>query len=112
MKSSDSGKLAEDVAARHLAKNGYQIIAQNWRTGVCEIDIIAEKDQVKFFIEVKYRRQSRQGEGLEYITPAKFRQMEFAVAVWCQENDWDGDCRLLVASVDGHPSAKIDIIEV
>lgn len=69
------GQRAEEVAADYLAAQGYEIIERNWRTRVCEIDIIASKDRVMYFIEVKYRKSNSQGSGLDYITPKKLKQM-------------------------------------
>ncbi|MDR0957373.1 MAG: YraN family protein [Candidatus Nomurabacteria bacterium] len=39
-----SGHLAENVATEFLKQQGHQIIAQNWKTKYCEIDIISVKN--------------------------------------------------------------------
>ncbi len=51
------GATAERLAARHLRKAGYRIIARNLRTPMGEIDILAEAPdrQTVVFIEVKGR---------------------------------------------------------
>ena len=49
------GAYGEQLAARHLRIKGYKILAANYRTGVGEIDIIAEKINVICFVEVKTR---------------------------------------------------------
>ena len=36
------GKKSESIAAKHLKKNGYKILEQNYRTKLGEIDIIAK----------------------------------------------------------------------
>lgn len=95
------GQRAEEVAADYLAAQGYEIIERNWRTRVCEIDIIASKDRVMYFIEVKYRKSNSQGSGLDYITPKKLKQMQFAANIWIQEQDWEGDFFLSVIEVGG-----------
>lgn len=77
-----AGYLAERRAADFLKNQGYQILAQNWKTKWCEVDIIAEKQNVIYFIEVKYRLKDTAGRGLEYITPKKQRQMKFAAELW------------------------------
>lgn len=83
-----SGHLAEGYACKYLEKLGYKIIANNWKTRYCEIDIIAEKKKTVHFIEVKYRQTSFQGTGLEYITPTKIRRMRFAAELWVSQNGW------------------------
>ncbi len=51
------GAYGEQLAARHLRINGYKILAANYRTGVGEIDIIAEKKNIICFVEVKTRKE-------------------------------------------------------
>src|SRR3989344_3957542 len=47
------GKSGEDIACQFLARKGYKVIGRNYRKKWGEIDIIAEKDGVVRFIEVK-----------------------------------------------------------
>lgn len=49
------GDRGENVAARHLQRLGYKIIARNYRTPVGEIDIIARRGRVVAYVEVKHR---------------------------------------------------------
>lgn len=93
------GKAAESAVAEELKNLGYQVIDQNWKTPQCEIDIIAKKDSVAYFVEVKYRSTTFQGAGIDYITTAKIKKMNFAARVWCQFNNWTGDWRLAAVSV-------------
>ena len=52
------GHIGEDMAADFLQQNGYCILDRNWRNkGRKEIDIIAIKDDVVVFVEVKTLRQ-------------------------------------------------------
>ncbi|MBR6296816.1 MAG: YraN family protein [Treponema sp.] len=51
---SAKGKKGEDRASEFLQNLGYHIIERNFRTRGGEIDIIAEKDDVLVFCEVKY----------------------------------------------------------
>jgi len=54
----DLGHKGEDMAAEYLQQNGYCILNRNWTNkGRKEIDIIAIKDDVIVFVEVKTRRQ-------------------------------------------------------
>ncbi len=50
---SEVGKLGEQNAAAFVAECGYKIRETNYRKPYGEIDIIAEKDKVLHFIEVK-----------------------------------------------------------
>lgn len=105
------GRAAESAAAEYLQKQGWDILAQNWRRRRCEIDIVAQKRKVVYFVEVKYRRGSEQGSGLEYITPAKLKQMRFAAAMWVAENNWPGDYQLAAVEVAADDFTVSEFIE-
>lgn len=47
------GRGGEEVAAQFLERKGYRIIDKNYREKWGEIDIVAEKDNVVHFVEVK-----------------------------------------------------------
>ena len=51
------GAFGEQTAARFLRQKGYDILSANFRTPSGEIDIVAEKDGVICFVEVKTRTE-------------------------------------------------------
>jgi ribonuclease HII len=108
MSTTSIGRQAEDAAALYLKQKGYKIIDQNWRTRWCEIDIVAKKDNIVIFVEVKYRKSDDFGGGLEYITPKKQKQMVFAAEFWVSSNTWKGDYNLSAIEVTG---PKFEITE-
>jgi len=105
----DTGRQAEAAAAAYLKRQGCKVIARNWRTRRCEIDIVAFHSGVMYFCEVKYRLHNRQGAGLDYITPKKLRQMHFAAELWLAAHDWRGDWRLCALEVSG-PAFRITAV--
>lgn len=48
-----TGDLGEQLAVRYLQKRGFYVIDQNWRRKYGEIDIVAMKDGMLSFVEVK-----------------------------------------------------------
>lgn len=53
----DLGHKGEDMAAEYLQQEGYCILDRNWTNkGRKELDIVATKDDVVVFVEVKTRR--------------------------------------------------------
>ncbi|HET7529110.1 MAG TPA: YraN family protein [Candidatus Saccharimonadales bacterium] len=112
IKTTEQGQKAESVVAELLGQEGFEVIGRNWKTKVCEIDIVARKNGIVYFIEVKYRRDEFQGDGFEYITPQKLRKMVFAAQVWCQADGWAGDYRLMAAAVSGADCEEIRLIEL
>lgn len=101
MTSYSTGKQAEAAAANYLVQNAYNVIDQNWRTRWCEIDIIATKQSVVYFVEVKYRATSINGSGLDYITRSKLRQMARAAESWILKANWTGDYQLSAIELTG-----------
>ncbi len=62
------GNIAEDLACKFLIKNNYEIIDRNFYSKFGEIDIIALKDRVLHFIEVK---SGKNFDPVYAITPKK-----------------------------------------
>lgn len=112
MSTTSDGRSAESAVLAYLQKNGYKLIAQNWRTRWCEIDIVMEKKAVVYMIEVKYRKTNTWGDGFAAITPKKLEQMHFAADLWVQSDNWQGDYRLMAASVYGADYTIDKIIEL
>jgi uncharacterized protein (TIGR00252 family) len=101
--STDIGRVAEDAAAAYLKKQKLKIIARNWRTRWCEIDIIATKKKIVYFVEVKYRKSESFGTGFDYITPRKLGQMQFAAEFWLASNTEFSECHLSAIELAGEP---------
>lgn len=55
------GIFAEGVARRFLIKHGYEILAANYRRSFGELDIIARKNGVISFVEVKANKRYYEG---------------------------------------------------
>jgi uncharacterized protein (TIGR00252 family) len=105
-----AGQTAETAAASYLVEHGFSIIERNWRTKWCEIDIVASKAEVLYFVEVKYRQSTNQGEGLSYITPTKLKQMRFAANFWIADQGFLGDCELAAIGVAGFDFSVVDFV--
>ncbi len=56
------GRRGEDLAHRYLQKAGYAVVTRNYRAGAdSEIDIVATKDNLVVFVEVKSRSSALYG---------------------------------------------------
>ena len=96
-----TGRNAEAVASAYLERHDFTVIKRNWRTRWCEIDIIARRDTVLYFVEVKFRLSNAFGSGLDYITPKKLAQMTRAAQGFVNINNWEGDYQLCVLALGG-----------
>ena len=58
---------AEESVANRLRKQGYQIVARNWRHRLGELDIVARSGNTLAIVEVKARRGAEEGTGLAAV---------------------------------------------
>lgn len=68
---SETGRLGEELTAYYLQKSGYEIVRRNFRIKGGEIDIIAKKDDIIAFVEVKTRDNSALESGAEAVKSRK-----------------------------------------
>lgn len=106
------GHEAEQRAAGYLKKQGFKIKQLNWKTPACEIDIVAEKDDCVYFVEVKFRSSDMYGSGFDYITPKKLHQMRRAAEMWIISNSHSGEYALSALSIVGDSYEFIDSIDI
>lgn len=95
------GKYGEDLAAYYLYGKGFQIIQRNFHAGVFgEIDIIARKDGILCFIEVKTQRRKVYGPPEEWVDERKMEQLGMIADAWLsQRPELDLTCRFDVIGV-------------
>lgn len=65
------GDAGEEAAARHLAAQGYRIVARNHRCKLGEVDLVAESGELLVFVEVRTRTTDRFGAPEETVTARK-----------------------------------------
>ncbi|MDA1239882.1 MAG: YraN family protein [Chloroflexi bacterium] len=65
------GLAGERIASQFLEKHGYEVIDRNVRRAEGEIDLVAIKDDVTAFVEVKLRTSRRMGAAVQQISSAK-----------------------------------------
>lgn len=107
------GDSAEDVAANYLVGRGHTIVERNWKTKYCEIDIVSTYKKTIFFTEVKYRINSKYGDGFDAITVKKQNQMKFATKIYAQKMKIDNiDMRLAAISLSGQSPIIEDFVEL
>lgn len=73
-----TGSIGEELAASILQAKGYYILRRNFTCPYGEIDIIAVKNNVPAFIEVKVRSNNRYGEPCETVDIKKQRRIKNA----------------------------------
>jgi putative endonuclease len=80
-----TGTTGEDLAADWLSAKGFAILTRNWRYGRYEIDVIASRNSVLHFIEVKSRKSTLFGNPEESVGRKKLNNIMQGAAGWLVE---------------------------
>ncbi|MCQ4023129.1 MULTISPECIES: YraN family protein [unclassified Ruminococcus] len=75
MTKEEIGHLGEDRAQKYLLKNQYKIADTNFTTNLGEIDIIAVKNNIIAFVEVKTRVEGSLVRPVEAVNRAKINKI-------------------------------------
>lgn len=94
------GANAESYAAAYLEKEGFHILARNWRCPAGEIDIVAMDGDTLVIVEVRARRPMGYGTPEESITPAKQSRLLQCGRYLISERGWDGPWRVDALAID------------
>ncbi|WP_462187769.1 MULTISPECIES: YraN family protein [unclassified Frankia] len=80
------GRFGEDVAARHLAAVGAEILDRNWRCREGELDLVVQDGESLVFCEVKTRSGTRYGSAAEAVVGRKAARIRRLAARWLAEH--------------------------
>ena len=104
------GRIAEELAARHLEARGLRILARNVRCRGGEVDLICLDRGSITFVEVRLRTNPRFGGAGESITAAKQRRVLLAARWWLNGQGrrfQAAPCRFDAVLLDGLDDARI-----
>lgn len=94
------GRIGENAVCGWLKTEGCVIAARNYSVPPYgEIDIVAEKDGITAFVEVKARKQGAKVGGTAAVTPSKQKKLILAASQYADTHPC-GRCRFDVAEVD------------
>ena len=94
------GDRGERVAVRFLKKQGFRIIARQYRNQFGEVDIIAKDGRQVVFVEVKTRKSTGAGQPFEAVDRRKQQKLTKVALAWLKKHK-----RL-------EQSARFDVISV
>jgi putative endonuclease len=96
----ERGQLSEDLVASFLKKNGFTIISRNFTVRSGEIDIVARKEKVFHFVEVKSIKDGQWADLSEIVSKSKRRRICSAALIFAkQKNIMDQTISFDVAAV-------------
>jgi putative endonuclease len=97
------GEYGERRAVEWYGRQGFTILDRNWRDGRGgELDIVARRDDLVVFCEVKARASAAFGAPAEAITPTKQARLRRLAAAWLASRGVHGvDVRFDVVAITG-----------
>ncbi len=101
MRKTDLGRWGEKQAVRHLQNKGYEILEQNFRCRLGEVDIVASRNGTLCFVEVKTRTSLDFGLPCQAVGHRKQEHIRRVAQVYVQRNPKFDHCDL-----------RLDVIEV
>jgi putative endonuclease len=81
-----TGLEAEALVAAYLQRRGFFVLDRNARVGRLELDLIARRDDLLVFCEVRSRRSSAFLHPAETIDRAKIARVRKAAAQWLAQH--------------------------
>ena len=96
------GQSGEELAFRYLVLNDYIILARNFRCRIGEIDLIAAKDGILSFFEVKTRLSTYAGTPSESVTFHKQQKIRRVAEYYLMLN----------GLLENMPVLSFDVIEI
>jgi len=103
----EKGRFGEEVAATYLEKNGFRVMAKNYRFRRAELDLVCflpagryEDGGELVFVEVKTRSSARFAHPEQAVNAVKQRQLIRAARAYLYEHRLDGlTCRFDVIAI-------------
>ena len=107
MTATATGAHFEQRALDFLERAGLKLVERNWRTRFGEIDLVMRDANELVFIEVRYRRNPRFGDGAASVGPAKREKLTRAAQGFLQAHPRLASlpCRFDVIAFEGDADA-------
>jgi putative endonuclease len=107
------GRIGEAEACRWLEEKEYRILQRNWRCRSGEVDIIAAREELLIFVEVRSRSSAAAfGTPQESVNQRKMQQVRATAAVYIQLNgEHDRQIRFDVIGVMIDNAGKVGSVQ-
>jgi putative endonuclease len=81
-KTQEVGEAGERVAEARLTQRGWRILDRRFRNGHRDLDLVAEREGLVAFVEVKARTGREFGQPVEAVNWRKQRELARSASVW------------------------------
>lgn len=97
------GAAGETIASKLLVIRGFNILERNFTCLLGEVDLIAERDNTRYFVEVKTRSGLAFGRPAEAVTPKKQKQLRRLAQYYMVARGYRGPVAFGVVEVTYRP---------
>ncbi len=80
------GEAAETAVVKYLEEKEHLVVSRNYKTKICEIDIVSVYKNKIYFTEVKYRKNEDYGGGVAAVDRKKLEKMKIGVEMFLKLN--------------------------
>ena len=106
------GKQGEELAVSFLLKNGYKIVARNFRYQKAEVDIIAQKEDILAAVEVKTRSTPDFGDPQDFVKRKQIQLLVKAMDYFVNEHHLEVDVRFdIIAIIKNKAGTRVEHVE-
>ena len=100
------GQHAENACCEYLKQQGLKLVARNYRGRRGEIDLILQEGNTLIFVEVRFRKNSFYGSGLESVTAQKQQRILSTAEEYMQNETKLKNGRIDVVAMSQKPQNK------
>lgn len=101
------GEDAETACCVYLKSQGLKLLNKNFNCRYGEIDLIMLDKKILVFVEVRFRKNTNYGGGLESITMAKQKKLRKTAELYLQQNSQYDNARFDVVSMSKNTQTKL-----
>ncbi len=107
-----TGEVGEDIAVRYLLGKGYSIVERNYTKKWGEIDIVAKKGTMLYFVEVKAKTQHLGPRTIDAyqaedgMHPWKLRRLRRTIQTYLIERRYDGEWEFGLLTAYLNPASR------
>lgn len=107
------GQAGETAAADFYRRAGYEVLAQGYRHGRAEVDLVVRLGTALLvFVEVKTRSGSQYGPPETFVSTRKKELFRLAATYLQEELNWRGDIRFdIVAATQLREGFRLEVFE-
>ena len=95
----ETGQAGESIAKAYLEENGYEILDEDWCHKKAQVDLIAYKNKIIVFVEVKTRSSSGFGEPEDFVHRAQQVNLQKAADEYIYIMNHKGELRFDIISI-------------